>query len=217
MALQAELSKTHSAVINNDIAQLRRLQRGGELELDARTHEGRTPLHLAFQSCQFNSHYEVIHFLLKAGSDIKARDNMGETPVFLLNFGSDRVNNDLTFSLIRAKINLLDTNSSNETLLFNAIRSSRLHIVNLCLNNSVPLNAQNTMGRTPLHVACSVGNRGIIEKLIDLKVNVQIIDNQLQLPIEELVNSNPITYDRLLVLLFSVYHFNTLNSLGIIF
>jgi ankyrin repeat protein len=49
------------------------------IDVDARTHMKRTPLHWAADSCQF----EMVEFLLEAGAEVNATDVEGNSPLHL--------------------------------------------------------------------------------------------------------------------------------------
>jgi ankyrin repeat protein len=166
---------------------------------------GNTPLHLAMSL----KRHKIIERLLKEPEiNVNAKNNDGDTPLHEVNlhelysqdYTQDTIQDTILPKLLSCvkllikhnDINVKIKNSEGNTILHMAVRC-HYKIVELLVNQyySIPVNAQNNEGKTPLHFSSEKGKYGGNEKcgskstrflLYHKKINVNIKDNEGNAP-----------------------------------
>ena len=166
--LHAAAARTQSPAVI--IALVEALQKS-DLSLEARDNVGNTPLHLA---ARYTENQMIITTLLEAGADINAKNQNGETPLQV----AKRYNEKIITNLVEAETTEQkgtetmqavpmppDNESSKMTTQPNIKQScpdwlkesffetATAEDVRQCLATGANVNAQNTYGETPLHIA----------------------------------------------------------------
>jgi ankyrin repeat protein len=106
-----------------------------------------------------HGNHEVIRVLLEAHSDIEARDNRGQTPLFHAasrDYPENRVETMQLLFDYGAKINVSD--SSGDTLLHFACSTWHPDSVKWLVDHGAIINAKNRGGQTPLQLCQQVRN-----------------------------------------------------------
>ena len=138
------------------------------INITAKDKQGNTPLHHV-------SLPEEVEFLIANGADVNAKNNKGETPLFL----PSRRNQEGIVQLLIAKG--ADGNARNnegETPLLQM--SNQLRIVQLLIVGGADVNAKNNKGFTPLHLAST---KEVAELLIAKGANVNAKTNEGDTPL----------------------------------
>ncbi|XP_048249888.1 uncharacterized protein LOC124128376 [Haliotis rufescens] len=136
--------------------------------LGARTHLGQTVLHLACMS----GNADVVEVLLKAGSDINARDNNLDTPLHMA-----AIHGKVDSIILLAKWGARDVqcNQQGDLALHHACREGRTDVVKTLLNIDSDASDLNHQGVSPVMLACDRDCESILELLLQrLLVEVQI-------------------------------------------
>ena len=154
-----------------------------------------TPLHhYTFYDSDHESYYlrsfiknmsSQVEVLLKAGADIEAKNELGNTPLHLSAESPDKHNLRTTQVLLNAGANVNARNGTGATPLhfsafdhsatvFNPILSS-LAITRLLLKSGADVNAKDINGMTPLHAAASKTSTNILPNVeVLLKANADV-------------------------------------------
>ena len=167
---------------------------------------GQTPLHVLLQSRIYVNHKDSpagVRLLLERGADVNARDELHQSPLYMLlqRFGWARGHDldDQIFVFIRllqdygADANALD--GDDYSTLFLAIRSRMpSNVVRILLENGADPNLRNGMNQTPLHVL--LGPQGFLPRyhgsdynlvvaqlLLERGANVNARDNNYKTPL----------------------------------
>lgn len=149
----------HRAVVENRSDELVR-QLGHKAELDSRTQNGSTPLHVAIEL----GHARMAHILLAYHADPNAHDHQGRTPLHLAaTLGHTELAIDL-LSNDRCEVNVQDT--AGMTPLHLAVAGEQVEMVKVLLAHRADVAMQNTAGDTPLHEAVEHGQVAAVELLL---------------------------------------------------
>ena len=185
------------AVYNEDLAAVKALIAGGADVNMRKTDDGSTPLHVAVFVCNI----EIVKVLLAAKADVNAKDNKGQTPVFLTTLPMESLKpiydfmGGLTqkkFDLERiakdrigvAKILSGGGNTPGPTALSDAVFKEDLAAVKQLVANGANVNAPKPDdGSTPLHWAVFVCNIEIVKVLIDGKADVNAKNKKGETPL----------------------------------
>ena len=106
--------------------------------------------------------------LINAGANIEARSYLGYTPIRNAVYSG---NLELVKLFLKCDIgNINDVDSYGKSLLYIACLQNNHDMVSLLLEmGAVADQSDFNGGRTPLHIACSVGSRQIVSTLIKSK------------------------------------------------
>ena len=140
-----------------------------DVQLNAQTHDGRTPLIMAIA----NKQDDIANFLIEKRANINIKDKFGNTVWhFVSKTGSVSVLNKLKSP---AKI---DTpNEEGCTPLMIASRNGHKNIVEVLINKRTDANKVDKSGSTALHLAAEGGHIDIVERLTDATTNVAVKNN----------------------------------------
>jgi ankyrin repeat protein len=166
---------------------------------------GQTPLHVAVR----NSDVAITALLLTNRAEVDARDNFGNTPLLIALQSSDAEALDggglasktpggggvalasmklqqlqLATLLVRHRANVNARNRAGSTPLSQAVRLGNDAVVNLLLASSAnPNSAEPGTGKTPLHVAATRGQLGIVQALIRRRAEINAVDSRGETPL----------------------------------
>ena len=126
--------------------------------LNALDEDGKTPLDRAFGS----GHMALAEMMLRQVKDDERELEKKSPPMHRAAYLGLT---DAVQSLLRIGSDPMQVDSLNETPLHKAVREGHAGTV-AALLESCNVNAEGTMGMTPLHWACVTGNRDIVELLL---------------------------------------------------
>jgi len=185
------------AVYNEDLAAVKKLIAEGANVNMRKADDGSTPLHVAVFVCNI----EIVKVLLAAKADVNAKDNKGQTPVFLTTLPMESLKpiydfvGGLTqkkFDLVRiakdrvevGKILGAGGNAPGPAALSDAVFKEDLVAVKQLIAAGADVNAPKPDdGSTPLHWAVFVCNIKIVEALVAAKANVNAKNKKGETPL----------------------------------
>jgi ankyrin repeat protein len=185
------------AVYNEDLAAVKKLIAEGANVNMRKADDGSTPLHVAVFVCNI----EIVKVLLAAKADVNAKDNKGQTPVFLTTLPMESLKpiydfvgalTQKRFDLVRiakdrvevAKILGAGGNAPGPAALSDAVFKEDLAAVNQLIAAGADVNAPKPDdGSTPLHWAVFVCNIKIVEALVAAKANVNAKNKKGETPL----------------------------------
>ena len=197
-----ENTPLHVVIVNRKVDHMRLL-----LEAGASCHrkcDGSLPLHTVISVGAISAHkgfaYEAAVLLQKHGADFAARDDSTHTPLYLaalynlpsiaglilndpegkqtINFRSDRAGGRPLHASARfdiAKPTTPQTHRNSTGVSTESIAA----VTQIFLNTpGIEVDARNNFGRTPLHVAASVGNWQVVRLLLKAGANPKVTDQR---------------------------------------
>jgi len=185
------------AVYNEDLAAVKKLITEGANVNMRKADDGSTPLHVAVFVCNI----EIVKALIAAKADVNAKNNKGETPLFLTTMPMEALKpiydffGTLTqkrFDLVRiakdrvevAKILSVGGNAPGAAALADAVFNEDLAAVKKLIAAGADVNAAKPDdGSTPLHWAVFVCNIAIVEALIAAKADVNAKNKKGEAPL----------------------------------
>ena len=169
-----------TAAAAGDVAALR--QRAPHTDVNAANYEGRTPLHLAASVGSL----DAVRFVIELGAEVSALDNWGNTPLdAALGQGHAEVASHLQ------GCGALPGSPDGEGFAARNASSFRRAAaagdVATCrqLAPRTDVNGANYEGRTPLHLAASVGSLEVVDLLIALGSAVSPLDSSGNTPLDD--------------------------------
>ena len=104
----------------------------------------------------------IIDLLIRAGADVNARSDAGETPLTYAALNSQL---GATNRLLRADADVNTVNEEGESLLMRAVARNDLLLAGVIVDAGADVNYQAADGRTALDVARANGNRDLVMML----------------------------------------------------
>ena len=169
-------------VINLDVKQ--------QPDPNDRDGQGRTRLHNLFVGL-FECELSELQQALKAGCDVNAVDNWGDTPLhtFIGAIMNDAARPDLIRALVKAGANVNAAGRRGNTPLHLAVERNRMESVQVLLQEGANINTLNKYGDTPLREAVNGRNTDMVKLLLEHGADVTIKnrygDSLLQLAIND--------------------------------
>lgn len=149
--------------------------------VDARNHEGKTPLHVAAQSGEFTT----VRWMVKvAGADVHMADKNDNTCVHWATKGG---RHKLVRWLKQKGANMHATNKSGDTPLHFAAAEGHTNVVRWLIFEGVYWDVRNNEGSTALHVASRNGHVEIVQWLVEVWFAVNAADIYGDAPIQRAV------------------------------
>jgi len=130
-------------------------------DVNARTIDDDTPLHLAARLLDYYGDYSIMQ---------------GKTPLH-------KFNKDVLELLIARKADVNARNTSGDTPLHTAMEKGYQYLAELLFSQKADVNIKNNKGRTPLHVAASGGFKATVQLLLSNKADVNAKDKSGQTPL----------------------------------
>lgn len=175
----------HSAVLKNQVSEVRKLVRGGE-PVDAKPAEGPlkgwTPLHLSAQK----GHSDIVKFLLTQGAEVDSLGPGRETPLYNASF-----HGHLTTTNVLLENGADPDNKTNYgfTPLVASAHRGHPNIIRSLLKAGATINYQ-VKGWTPLHYAVKYGHEKAVRVLLNKKADRDLRNNRGQTPLELSIKMN---------------------------
>ena len=152
------------------------------LEHGVRTNLGETPLVIAAR--RGNVSIGMVQFLLQKGSNVRAKDTSGMTP--LTNAVID-YRGVKSFSVVKKLLNLgscvNDVENFGRSVLHYIPSNAERKLFDLLLHYGGNVSLPDKNGETPLHLAGSTGNTSYIEWLIEQGADVGALDRENRTPL----------------------------------
>ena len=185
------------AVFIEDLAAVKKLIAEGADVNMRKADDGSTPLHVAVFVCNI----EIVKTLLAAKADVNAKDNKGQTPVFLTTLPMESLKPiyDFVGALLQKRFDLerisrdrvevakilgAGGNAPGAAALSDAVFKEDLVAVKQLIAAGADVNAPRPDdGSTPLHWAVFVCNIKIVEALIAAKANVNAKNKKGETPL----------------------------------
>ena len=185
------------AVFIEDLAAVKKLIAEGANVNMRKADDGSTPLHVAVFVCNI----EIVKTLLAAKADVNAKDNKGQTPVFLTTLPMESLKPiyDFVGALLQKRFDLerisrdrvqvakilgAGGNAPGAAALSDAVFKEDLAAVKQLIAAGADVNAPKPDdGSTPLHWAVFVCNIKIVEALIAAKANVNAKNKKGETPL----------------------------------
>ncbi len=146
-------------------------------------------LMLTLHSGQHKDNSKIVKTLLAAGANPNASNKMG-TPALHLALQKPHHIQAAT-TLIDAGANPRSLDSNQETSLMRAIREKRHpDVIQLLLDQGAPIDAQNKLGQTALHLCAELGQSQTMAVLLQKKANPAIRNQNKLLPLEQALAHN---------------------------
>lgn len=156
------------------------LDRG--VKLIDRDYQGRVPLFSAIRTIDTT----VAEFMLERGADINAVDNDGANALF---YAATPPNLASMSFFLKRGLDSKSKNKKNETPIhaalsfFNDVRSERVQVTHLLLQNGANVNAQDFKGAAGLHIAASRLDKPAIEVLLKHGADPNLTDRSGRTPL----------------------------------
>ena len=148
-----------------------------EISVNAPSSTNQTSL---MHACLEGGRLDNIKTLIKAGADIKAKDNYGATVLHLAS--RDSKLEVVNFFLKQNKLSVNVTDNKNQTpLMWACLNEGRLEIIQTLIKNGADINVKDIGGLTVLHYASCFSKREVVEfllKLNDICINVTDKNNR---------------------------------------
>ena len=154
-------------VINLDVKQ--------QPDPNDRDGHGRTRLHNLFLGL-FECESSELQQALKAGCDVNAADNWGDTPLHTLigSIMNDAARADLIHALLKAGANVNAAGSSGNTPLHLAVDRKHMESVKVLLQAGANINTPDKYGDTPLRKAVNGRNTEVVKLLLEHGADITI-------------------------------------------
>ncbi len=146
-----------------------------DFDIDKKDDNAISALNTALQAKQ----YDVARYLIEEKGDVNSRTPLGDTPLTLVLKDKENKPNDLAQLIINAgsEINIQNYWGSSPLLLAIQNDFSFETISMLFDEKGSSAIARNNDGVTPLHAAIAVGNKAVIQKVLEIDNNINAVDN----------------------------------------
>lgn len=161
-------NKIFKAVVEGDLQELDGLV-AKQVQFGVQDFDKRTPLHVASS----HGHLHCVKFLLRQpGVDIHARDRWRASPLSeAVQYGHDQV----VQCLLRHGAGWCEDGVGD--LLCSAVVKNDVEELQRLVLLGVDVNAPNSDGSTALHLAATVGSRGVVQYLTDHRADINAVDS----------------------------------------
>jgi ankyrin repeat protein len=201
-AQAANAGSIFEALNSGDVAQAEALLKKNPALANARDEVGQTPLHIA----ALMGDAGLVELLLEKMNDVNATDEAGATALHL---AAQSGHKEVAEVLLAGKANVNARDGTDQTPLHFAVTpdpsqlildpslrgtggvsddSNRLELIKFLLDNKADVNAKDSTGKTPLHVAAAFGSTEIVQLLIDGKADVNARDIDGRTPLGAVEN-----------------------------
>ncbi|OCT49763.1 hypothetical protein CLCR_07067 [Cladophialophora carrionii] len=140
--------------------------------LEAKDHNGKTPLHQAISSNRSSDF--MLQLLLRAGADTAARDLQGWTALHTACYRSD---DSATRILLEAGANVNAIDRGGWTPLHVAVTQFDNHLARVLIDGGANVNSRTKIGETPLHFASITASPGLLAMLLHQGADIKALDN----------------------------------------
>ncbi|KAJ7383809.1 hypothetical protein OS493_025680 [Desmophyllum pertusum] len=150
------------------VAAKERIQRPGRrFDPTWKSLQQKTPLHFA----AWSGHLQIADVLIQNGSDVNARNILGQTPLHL---AAENGHKHIAEVLIEHESDINARNILGKTPLHLAAENGHKQIAEVLIQHGSDINAGNDFGKTPVHLAAWSGHRNIAVVLIQYGSNVNV-------------------------------------------
>ena len=166
---------------------------------DDRDGHGRTRLHNLFYGL-FECELSELQEALKAGCDVNAADNWGDTPLHTLigSIMNDTARANLIRALLEAGANINAAGRRGTTPLHLAVERNRIESAQALLQAGANINTQNKAGDTPLREAVNGRNTDMVKLLLEHGADVGIKNRYGESPLQEAISNENVACAELL-------------------
>jgi ankyrin repeat protein len=146
------------------------VDRSQGLDIDAKTRDGRTSLHVA----AIRGFREMVSLLLTYGADIEATADYG---LRAIHFGCKSGNAQLVEDLITSGADIDAITEEYLTPLHIAVQMRHLEVIRTLVESGASLNPVTSQGSSPLLLATTEGKKDIVEFLLEKGAEVNLQNN----------------------------------------
>lgn len=157
-------SPVYTAIINNNIEQIRELIAGG-LDVNTPIMYEYTPIFIAVD----RGRLEIVKELIGAGADV---NKLFDDAFTVLNIAIEKGYIEIVKALIDAGADINIIFADNLTPLAIAVEYKRLDIVQLLIDAGADVNTSSDYKHTPLSIATTRGNTAIVRALLDADASI---------------------------------------------
>ncbi len=136
----------HNAVYNDDVELVKKILKQNNIDIDAKSKAGISPLHIAVK----NRDLKIVKILIKNGADVDIQDNNGLTP---LHYAIAQRRYNIVKYLIFNDADINIKNSYGITPLHQAAFTGDMKTIELLINAGADVFAKNYLGNTPSDIA----------------------------------------------------------------
>ena len=132
--------------------------------------DGRSPLHLA----SFSGELTTVKMLVKAGADVRATDAERDTCLILAacHGHTDTVH----YLLCLPEVDLNHQGTGNDTALHTAVEGEYADVLQVLIDAGADIETRNDEGRSPLHLASTLGELTSMKMLVEAGADVRAAD-----------------------------------------
>ena len=139
-------------------------------DIEVKHNNGRSPILVASDFGDL----QVVEVLVKAGADVCVTENFGDTCLTLA--AANGHTETVRTLLCMPEVDVNQSNNRGNTALHYAV-AQKHSVVQLLIDAGADVEAQNRLGRAPLHCACEIGELDIVQMLVEAGVDVCVGDD----------------------------------------